>query len=711
MTIRVLILEDDPGIASLLTRALGKWGFDVTLERNGAKGVEHFSNGGFDVALIDGLLPGRNGFAIASRIRALKGGDKIGLVMMSAAFRNAQAKNDAHNAGFDAFYAKPFVIGELREKLVELADKYTGAQLKPQKLAPAKPQGPRSTRAKTIADIPAAKAKSAQTNPPKQSNNVKVHDAASSASVAKTSAAAKTSDEIDPLFGQVTQAAVSPVAPRTHTPRRPAFKVDSGSLTLEERAIRDVMDLPWTLKNLARSHATGVLSLRDQDAVLELAMLRGVVVGAWDNMRENVLAERLWRRKLLEPEQMQRLTDHIRATGEQVGEAALSLDLLDEKVILEQIELQVRDRLLRALSWHQGRLKFIADQASVERMAVSTQDLVLCLLERCLNPADPRAAHATMTPRLAEGVRKTQDFEHGLTAFARLCPTSRVPTILLSQDHPSLSQVLGAVGAGGMSELYAMWFAGMVRLDEDPVAPARAIPCDFAPQEVADEIVDAEAVSKVRRLLLRARGNSFYSMLKVENDAHKSVIQAAIKATVDDVGQMAIGNKRLGPARAAARELWALLEEAEATLLDDGKRKSYDSWSSQNPTTHAYRFTDEAERYFLDGRLALAARGFEQAAQSFEKAVSKKPLNADYLAFMAWSQFLVNTDVNAGNAEAVLQAANTVNPQAMRPFFFLGMLYRQKGRLKEAREALTEAVRRAPDDSDVLAAYQSLQVD
>ena len=232
MTIRVLIIEDDVGIGSLLVRALSKWGFDVTLERNGSQGIERFEHEKYDVALIDGLLPGRNGFAVASRIRALEGGDKIGLVMISAAFRNHQAKNDAHNAGFDAFYAKPFVVSEVREKLVELAGKYTGQKLvappAPSRSAPA--PAPPGGRSLTRPGIPKAMAMAAAATSGKTS----------SAQVERNRTVEKApkdpADDVDLLLGQRADSGKFSSAVRAHVPRRPAFKVNSGSLALEDPA-------------------------------------------------------------------------------------------------------------------------------------------------------------------------------------------------------------------------------------------------------------------------------------------------------------------------------------------------------------------------------------------------------------------------------------------------------------------------------------------
>ena len=128
---RLLLIEDDPDIALLLVRYLGRSGIEVTHLSDGNSGVAAFlvaarSAAPFDVVLTDGLLPGRNGFQVAQAIRSSPGGSRIGLVMLSGAFRGTRAQADAANAGFDAYYAKPFVLTDLRDGLLALATRTSG---------------------------------------------------------------------------------------------------------------------------------------------------------------------------------------------------------------------------------------------------------------------------------------------------------------------------------------------------------------------------------------------------------------------------------------------------------------------------------------------------------------------------------------------------------------------------------------------------------
>ncbi len=126
LEVRLLLIEDDPDLSQLLVRYLTKTGFEVTHFADGQSGIDTFAAAAkastpFDVVLSDGLLPRKTGFQVAQAIRATPSGRNVGLALFSAAFRGGRAKTDALAAGFDAYFAKPFVLADLKEGLEKLA--------------------------------------------------------------------------------------------------------------------------------------------------------------------------------------------------------------------------------------------------------------------------------------------------------------------------------------------------------------------------------------------------------------------------------------------------------------------------------------------------------------------------------------------------------------------------------------------------------------
>ena len=67
----ILLVEDDPNLGNVLKEYLELKGFDVKLCEDGAKGYSTFrSNNGFDLAILDVMMPEKDGFTLANDIRS-----------------------------------------------------------------------------------------------------------------------------------------------------------------------------------------------------------------------------------------------------------------------------------------------------------------------------------------------------------------------------------------------------------------------------------------------------------------------------------------------------------------------------------------------------------------------------------------------------------------------------------------------------------------
>ena len=60
-SIKVLIVEDDPGIVTLVKRKLQRSGFHVEVALDGTQGVAVYESGSFDLLVLDHSMPGLSG--------------------------------------------------------------------------------------------------------------------------------------------------------------------------------------------------------------------------------------------------------------------------------------------------------------------------------------------------------------------------------------------------------------------------------------------------------------------------------------------------------------------------------------------------------------------------------------------------------------------------------------------------------------------------
>ncbi len=112
--VRVLAIEDDDAIRSVLERGLSAEGFQVDVAADGPTGLDLALQGGHAAIVLDLLLPGLSGYRICEHLRA-EGATVPILVLTAKAGEFDQI--DLLDAGADDFLTKPVPIGVLAARL------------------------------------------------------------------------------------------------------------------------------------------------------------------------------------------------------------------------------------------------------------------------------------------------------------------------------------------------------------------------------------------------------------------------------------------------------------------------------------------------------------------------------------------------------------------------------------------------------------------
>ncbi len=110
---RILIVEDDPDIASLLARGLGAAGHSIQWAETAEAGARA-ATAGFDAAIIDMMLGGDSGAVLLSGLRAQ--GNRMPAIILSALSR-VEDRAEGLAAGAQDYVVKPFQMSELLARL------------------------------------------------------------------------------------------------------------------------------------------------------------------------------------------------------------------------------------------------------------------------------------------------------------------------------------------------------------------------------------------------------------------------------------------------------------------------------------------------------------------------------------------------------------------------------------------------------------------
>lgn len=115
---KLLIVEDEPNLLSVLRKGLSEKNFDVSAALDGTTALEMLASNVFDVVVLDVMLPDINGIEICRRLRAA--GNFVPILMLTA-LDSSENVVTGLNAGADDYMPKPFKFSELEARINALA--------------------------------------------------------------------------------------------------------------------------------------------------------------------------------------------------------------------------------------------------------------------------------------------------------------------------------------------------------------------------------------------------------------------------------------------------------------------------------------------------------------------------------------------------------------------------------------------------------------
>lgn len=111
---RILVVEDEPRIASFLQKGLRAEGHVTTVVDNGDDASAVARSEDFDLVLLDVGLPGKDGFAVLADLR--RRGERLPVILLTARDSVPDRVNGL-DAGADDYVTKPFSFEELLSRV------------------------------------------------------------------------------------------------------------------------------------------------------------------------------------------------------------------------------------------------------------------------------------------------------------------------------------------------------------------------------------------------------------------------------------------------------------------------------------------------------------------------------------------------------------------------------------------------------------------
>jgi DNA-binding response OmpR family regulator len=123
MAVNILVVEDDPKIASFVAKGLEQAGFVVDRAADGDGGLRRALSGSYAAAVVDLMLPGMDGLALIATLR--RRGVSLPVLILSAK-RSVDERVRGLQAGGDDYLSKPFSFAELLARVHALTRRAAG---------------------------------------------------------------------------------------------------------------------------------------------------------------------------------------------------------------------------------------------------------------------------------------------------------------------------------------------------------------------------------------------------------------------------------------------------------------------------------------------------------------------------------------------------------------------------------------------------------
>jgi len=114
---KILVIEDEPKVASFLKQGLEEHQYEVTIASDGLLGIKCGIENVYDVIILDIMIPYKNGIEVTKELRNF--GIKTPILMLTA-LNSVDEKVNGLDAGADDYLVKPFDFKELLARIRSL---------------------------------------------------------------------------------------------------------------------------------------------------------------------------------------------------------------------------------------------------------------------------------------------------------------------------------------------------------------------------------------------------------------------------------------------------------------------------------------------------------------------------------------------------------------------------------------------------------------
>lgn len=682
---RVLVVDDEENIRSLVKDYLGGRGFRVFDAGDGDEGIKQLSACRPHLVIIDFLLPRKNGFAVAEAVREAPGGARVPIIMMSGVFKNPKTAVEAREKyQVLDFLSKPLDMDHLAGLVEEaLHDVDPGPDLPEPEAAPAPAPAPSRQSPRP----PAPRGLSYGPGP----------------GTLRPDAPAEDRSEVPEIRDGIYMG-------------RPFPELD------EEGSVEDY-PVALLLSTIRYDRGTGMLDMTDQGTHRRIYIIRGNPTFMQSNAEgENVGALLLRRGRITEPD-FDRCQRYMKDKGRTLQQSLLELRLVSEHDLATAYKLLAGQLLPLALGMAGGTYRWRETDAFIGRVPEGKFEPVAVLFDGIKRHVHPPQILKFFKNREDIPLVKTREFDKLMPFFRRTFSASNIGSQIdgantyrtITRDHPADAATvvpqLFALVTGGMTVLpqltedNAMEVAvnlAAAELERYESEQEEALELDFADESASDVTSeDARSRGQINRFYDQVMSQDFFRIFNATPETDLDEIKATYFELAKKWHTDTYASSNLGSAKKKLDEIFQRITEAYETITDKQRREEYlvylDRRAKGLPTD--VNEILRGEQLYDQAAAMIRRRDWRGAKQVLDEALTLNP-DPLYFATLGWVTFNLNQRSQAHVTEAVQLLKKAVTEQENLPvaYQYLGQICFVRGNYGEAKKWWSRCLEYEPNN-------------
>ncbi len=486
------------------------------------------------------------------------------------------------------------------------------------------------------------------------------------------------------------------------------------------------MTIPWLFQDLRIAQNTGTVVFEHDEIAKKVYFKQGDIIYASSNVADERLGEFLLRTEKITHAQFDRSSEIVTKTGKKLGAVLFELGILTSHELVAQVNLQVKDIILRTFSWRYGRYQFqdgFLPLAEIVPLQISTGDLII----EGVKNIDWKVIRKALPP-LKTIIRPAAD------------PSLLFQSAQLDQDHRSVLSIIDGKksieeicyrsGLGDFNTLKAIYVLLSIRMTEQgeiKTEEERDFVHDVVRQRVgaserkASEPTASNAPAVTKETIMRAYENlgrqNYFEMLNVG----RSATTQEIKKAYFQFAKLYHPDRHFEPEMSDMKEvlesLFTHIHDAYEALNSDAKRDQYNLSLSAGKAPHRKAghpsvAPDSAKKgsaiaQFNEGLKCYRLKNFWGAEEAFRWALRLDPTNPDYVFHEGLA--LAQMPRRLHDAEEFFKRAVKMAPSRIDYYLELGNFYVKNGLRTKARSTFEEALQHDPNSIQIKQALKNVE--